>query len=297
MKADIKKAWNAVNESLEEIWKPIVNSIGIPYISCDDYNFEKKSYAQCKHFDDNKWSGLTAILKESIGSIATVSQGDTYFKITFPDISEMLFKVCFSLETLDDTSMYPVEPDEVNGKFRLEVIDYLTKKELIPSFQYVDVEIHAGEIWECRLIGRDCAKKDLYEYIGAIVDGLLKTPIVYNLLKSHQNEINERHRLIEERERAQKQEDECIAKAFANMVKPHIKNAGWNDQWRVYKEFCHFVLEFKLTNSDVIRYSSPDQDDIISIIPTLVNFVSNYKILQTGQGQLSVLKDWNIIIT
>lgn len=243
MKADIIKAWNAVNESLSEIWEPIVNSIGIPNISWDDYNAGKILYDQCKHFDNNLWSGLTAILKESIGSIATVSQDDTYFKISFPDISEMLFQVCFSLETLEDSSMGTVDPDEVNGKFRLEVIDYLTKKEVFPSFQYVEVDIHAGEIWERRLIGRDCAKKDLYEYIGAIVDGLLKTPIVYNLLKSKQNEINERHRLIEERERAQKQEDECLAKAFANMVKPHIENTGWNDQWRVYKELCHFVLE------------------------------------------------------
>lgn len=297
MKTEINKAWSVVNESFVEIWRPIVDSIGIPYPTCADWDFEKILNAQCKHFDDNLWNGLTAILKKSIDSIAMVSQSETYLRIGFPDIPQDLFSICFNLQTCDSTAMGTVDPDEINGKFRLEVIDYLTKKELIPSFQYVDVEIHAGEILENRLIGRDCTNIDFCEYIGAIVDGLLQTPIVYSLLKRVQNKVNERQRLIKVRELAKRQEDERLAKAFANIVKPHIENVGCKDQWRVYKEFCNFVMELQLTDTDLIRYSSSDQDDIISIIPALVNFANDYRVLNAGQGQFCVLKDWDIIIT
>ena len=49
-----------------------------------------------------------------------------------------------------------------------------------------------------------------------------------------------------------------------------MENAGCNGEWRVFKEFLHYVLELQLTKTDVIRYGSPSQEDIISRIPALI---------------------------
>lgn len=65
----------------------------------------------------------------------------------------------------------------------------------------------------------------------------------------------------------------------------------------MYKEFIHYVLELQLTKTDVVRYGSPSQDDIISRIPALVKFVNDYIVLNDAPGNLSVLKNWEVIIT
>ena len=297
MAIEIKKAWNAVNESLAKIWKPIVDTIGIPYVSCADYDLEKILYGQCKHFDENLWSGLTAILEKSIASIAVVSQDEECIEITLPDIDENLFHICFTLETCYDTYAQTVDPDEVNGKFITEAIEYLIHKETIPAFQFVTIFIQAGNIRETRLIGRDYAVKDLYEWTGAIVDGFLKPPIVYGLLslvKKAQDERSETYRIAKERALAREEEKARLECEFASQVKPHIEKAGWSGKWSVYKEFSNFVLELELSKTDIIRYSSSSRDEIISHIPTLVNFANDYKVLNDSNGYVSVLKDYNI---
>ena len=65
----------------------------------------------------------------------------------------------------------------------------------------------------------------------------------------------------------------------------------------MYKEFIHYVLELQLTKTDVVRYGSPSQNDIISIIPVLIRFVNDYRILNDAPGNLRILKNWEIIIT
>lgn len=298
MNIDFNHACKAVNESLARIWQPIADSIGVPYPDTENnYIFDKQLHSTCKHYDDNLWERLTSMLKRSIDSLAEIIQSETCFRIKLPDISEDLFRIWFTRETCDDTWMDPVTAEEVEGKFRMEVIEYLTKQEVIPSFQYVNVEIRAGEIWEHRVIGRSYTIKDLCDMAGAIMDGLLKTPVVYGLLKAARSERNVKHRIETEQELAQEEEDKHLANEFANRIKPILENVGWNGEWRVYKEFIHYVLELQLTKTDVVRYGSPSQNDIISIIPVLIRFVNDYRILNDAPGNLRILKNWEIIIT
>lgn len=84
---------------------------------------------------------------------------------------------------------------------------------------------------------------------------------------------------------------------FAKRIKPIVDDAGWNGEWRVFKEFLHYLVELQLTKTDVVRYGSPSQDDVISRIPALVKFVNDYKVLNDAPGNLSVLKNWEVIIT
>ena len=289
--------WEQINKSLAHIWQPIAHSIGIPYPDTDDvYSFDKQLYSTCKHYDDNLWDGLTSMLKRSVDSLAVIIQNETHFRISLPDISEDLFRIWFTRETNDDSWMNTVSPEEVEGKYRLEVIDYLTKREEIPSFQYVSVEIHAGEIWESGVIGRNCTTQDLCDMAGAIADGLLKTPAIYGLLKIARDKQDEKQRMETERVLAQEDEDKRLAGEFAQRIKPVLESAGWTNNWRVYKEFLNYVLELQLTKTDVVRYGSPSQEDIISQIPALVRFVNNYKVLNDAPGNLCVMKDWNIVI-
>lgn len=289
--------WEQINKSLAHIWQPIAHSIGIPYPDTDDvYSFDKQLYSTCKHYDDNLWEGLTSMLKRSVDSLAVIIQNETRFRISLPDISEDLFRIWFTRETNDGSWMNTVSPEEVEGKYRLEVIDYLTKQEEIPSFQYVSVEIHAGEIWESGVIGRNCTTQDLCDMAGAIADGLLKTPAIYGLLKSAREKQDEKHRMETARESAQEDEDKRLACEFAKSIKPILDAAGWDGGWRVYKEYLHYVLELQLTKTDVVRYGSPSQDDVISQISALVRFVNDYKVLNDASGNLCVMKDWNIVI-
>lgn len=175
--------WEQINESLAHIWQPIAHSIGISYPDTEDYIFDKLLYSICKHYDDNLWDGLTSILKRSIDSLAVTTQSKTCFRISLPDINEDLFRIWFTRETHAGSWMNTVTAEEVEGKYREEVIEYLTKKEVIPSFQYVNVEIKAGGIWEHRVIGRNCTITELCDVTGAIIDGLLRTPAIYGLFK------------------------------------------------------------------------------------------------------------------
>lgn len=289
--------WEQINKSLSQIWQPIADSIGIPYPDTeDDYIFSKQLYSVCKHYDDNLWECLTSMLKQSIDSLAVIVHNEWCFEISLPDIRGDLFGIRFKRETNYDSWMDTVSPKEVEGKYRLEVIEYLTKKEVIPAFQYVRDEIHAGEIWECGVIGRDSTNKDLCDMAGAIVDGLLKTPAIYGLLNIVRDKHNEKHRIEVERELAQAEDDKRLAGEFAQRIKPVLESVAWTNNWRVYKEFLHYVLELQLTKTDVVRYGSPSQDDVISQIPALIRFVNDYKVLNDAPGNLCVMKDWNIVI-
>lgn len=295
-KFDNINVWEQINESLAKIWQPIADSIGIPYPGTDDvYSFDKRQlYNTCKHYDDNLWDGLTSILKRSFDSLAVIAHNETCFWISLPDMD--VFKIWFTRETYDGSWENTVTAEEVEGRYRLEVIEYLTKQEEIPSFQYVRVEIRAGEIWESRVIGRNSTNKDICDMAGAIVDGLLKTPAIYGLLKIAREKKDEKHRIEVEQELAQGAEDKRLAGEFAQRIKPVLESAGWTNNWRVYKEFLHYVLELQLSKTDVVRYRSPSQGDIISRIPALVRFVNDYKVLKDAPGNLCVMKDWNIVI-
>lgn len=288
--------WEQINESLAKIWQPIADSIGIPNPGTDDaYSFDKQQfYNTCKHYDDNLWDGLTSILKRSFDSLAVTYQSETCFSISFPDMD--VFGIWFTRETNDGSCMQTVSPEEVEGRYRLEVIEYLTKIKEIPSFQYVRVEIRAGDIWESRVISRNSTNKDICDMAGAIADGLLKTPAIYGLLKSARDKQDEKHRMEVERELAQAEDDKRLAGEFAQRIKPVLESAGWTNNWRVYKEFLHYVLELHLTKTDVVRYGSLSQDDVISLIPALVRFVNDYQVLNDAPGNLCVMKDWNIVI-
>lgn len=301
------RTWEAVNKSLAQIWQPVADSIGIPYIYDGTYNYiiDKRLYEQSKHFDENLWDGLVARIEKSIGSIALIAQNggydddDAWIEITLPGINDPIFEITFAIE--DGGDFYQLDPDEANGKIRTEMIEYLTKRVEVPAFKYVVVEISAGKFYEEKLIGRGFSTKELNIMIDAIVEGFIRTPNVYGLLGSvieeKENKQREKYNIIRLEEQKREKEEERIVAEFAKRLKPILENAGWNGEWNVYKEFLQYVLVLQLTKTDAVRYKSPSQDDIISRFPTLVSFIDNYNILNSADGRLSVSKYWYNIIT
>lgn len=305
MMNQINRVWEAVNKSLSQIWQPVADSIGIPSIDDGNYSYivDKSLYEQSKHFDENLWNGLVARIERSIGSVALISRNggydDDWIEITLPGIDENIFQITFAVKDGGDYNQ--VDPDEANGKFRTEMIEYLTKRVEMPAFNYVVVGISAGNFYEEKLIGRDFSTKELNIMIDAIVDGLIRTPKVYRLLGSvieeKEKKQKEKHNKIRLEEQKREKEEERIVADFAKRLKPILENARWNGEWNVYKEFLQYVLVLQLTKTDAVRYKSPSQDDIISRIPTLIDFIENYNILNSADGRLSVSKYWyNIIV-
>ena len=305
MMNQINRVWEAVNKSLSQIWQPVADSIGIPSIDDGNYSYivDKSLYEQSKHFDENLWNGLVARIERSIGSVALISRNggydDDWIEITLPGIDENIFQITFAVKDGGDYNQ--VDPDEANGKFRTEMIEYLTKRVEVPAFNYVVVGISAGNFYEEKLIGRDFSTKELNIMIDAIVDGLIRTPKVYRLLGSvieeKEKKQKEKHNKIRLEEQKREKEEERIVADFAKRLKPIPENARWNGEWNVYKEFLQYVLVLQLTKTDAVRYKSPSQDDIISRIPTLIDFIENYNILNSADGRLSVSKYWyNIIV-
>lgn len=305
MMNQINRAWETVNKSLSQIWQPVADSIGIPSIDDGNYSYivDKSLYEQSKHFDENLWNGLVARIERSIGSIALISRNggydDDWIEITLPGIDENIFQITFAVKDGGDYNQ--VDPDEANGKFRTEMIEYLTKRVEVPAFKYVVVGISAGNFYDEKLIGRDFSTKELNIMIDAIVEGLISTPKVYGLLGSvieeKEKKQKEKHNKIRLEEQKREKEEERIVADFAKRLKPILENARWNGEWNVYKEFLQYVLVLQLTKTDAVRYKSPSQDDIISRIPTLIDFIENYYILNSADGRLSVSKYWyNIIV-
>lgn len=309
MSDKIVRAWESVKESLAQIWQPIADSIGIPSIDTWDYNYivDKSLYEQSRHFDENLWNGLTTRIEEAVAPIAEISRDkdnqdnwvDDWFGITLPGVDENLFQIKFLVR--DGGDYEQINPEEAKGMFRTEMIEYLTKRVEVPAFKYVIVEICAGSFYEEKLIGRNFSTKELNAMVDAIVEGLIRTPKVYALLHSVVEEIGnkliEKRNIIRHEEQKREKEEERIVDEFANRIKPILEAAGWDGEWRVFKEFLHYVLELQLTKTDVVRYGSPSQEDIISRIQALVRFVNDYKVFNDAPGNLCVLKDWNIIIT
>lgn len=309
MMNQINRAWETVNKTLSQIWQPVADSIGIPAIDTWDYNYivDKWLYEQSRHFDENLWNGLCTKIDKAVAPIAEISRDkenqdnwvDDWFKITLPGIDEGIFQIKFLVR--DGGDYKQVDPEEANGMFRTEMMEYLTKRVEVPAFKYVIVEICAGSFYEEKLIGRDFPTKALNAMVDAIVEGLIRTPKVYSLLRSVVEEIVdkqiEKRNIIRQEEQKREKEDERIVDEFAKRIKPILDAAGWNGKWKAYKEFLHYVLELQLTKTDVVRYGSPSQEDIISRIPDLVRFVNDYKVLNDALGNLSVLKNWDVIIT
>lgn len=307
MMNQINRVWEAVNKSLAQIWQPVADSIGIPYIYDGTYNYiiDKRLYEQSKHFDENLWDGLVARIEKSIGSIALISRNggydddDAWIEITLPGINDSIFEITFAIE--DGGDYYQVDPDEANGKSRTEMIEYLTKRVEVPAFNYVVVGIRAGSFYEEKLIGRDFSTEELNIMIDAIVEGLIRTPKVYGLLgpvlEEEGKKRKEKYNIIRLEEQKREKAEERIVAEFSKRLKPILENAGWNGEWNVYKEFLQYVLVLQLTKTDAVCYKSPTQDDIISRIPTLVSFIENYNILNSADGHLSVSKYWYNIIT
>lgn len=301
------RTWEAVNKSLAQIWQPVADSIGIPYIYDGTYNYiiDKRLYEQSKHFDENLWNGLVARIEKSIGSIALISRNggydddDAWIEITLPGINDSIFEITFAVKDGGDYNQ--VDPDEASGKSRTEMIEYLTKRVEVPVFRYVVVGISAGNFYAEKLIGRDFSTKELNIMIDAIVEGLIRTPKVYGLLGSVIEEEGkkrkEKYNIIKLEERKREKEEERIVAEFSKRLKPILENAGWNGEWNVYKEFLQYVLVLQLTKTDAVLYKSPSQDEIISRIPTLICFIDNYNILNSADGRLSVSKYWYNIIT
>lgn len=307
MSDKIVRVWESVKESLAQIWQPIADSIGIPSIDTWDYNYivDKSLYEQSRHFDKNLWNGLTTSIEKAVAPIAVISRDkdnqdnwvDDWFEITLPGVDENLFQIKFLVR--DGGDYKQVNPEEANGMFRTEMIEYLTKRVEVPAFKYVIVEICAGSFYEEKLIGRDFSTKELNAMVDTIVEGLIRTPKLYALLHSVVEEIGNKHiekRNIIRREEQKREKEERIVNEFAEHIKLIMDNAGWNGEWRVFKEFFHYVLELQLSKTDVVRYRSPSQGDIISRIPALVRFVNDYKVLNDASGNLSVLKNWETII-
>lgn len=309
MSDKIVRTWESVKESLAQIWQPIADSIGIPSIDTWDYNYivDKSLYEQSRHFDENLWNGLTTRIEDAVAPIAVISRDkdnqdnwvDDWFEITLPGVDENLFQIKFLVR--DGGDYKQLNPEEANGMFRTEMIEYLTKRVEVPAFKYVIVEICAGSFYEEKLIGRDFSTKELNAMVDAIVEGLIRTPKVYALLYSVVEEIGNKHiekrNKIRQEEQKREKEEVRIVDEFATRIKPILEATGWNGEWRVFKEFLHYVLELQLTKTDVVRYGSPSQDDVISQIPALIRFVNDYKAFNDAPGDLCVMKDWNIIIT
>ena len=326
MSDKIVRTWESVKESLAQIWQPIADSIGIPSIDTWDYNYivDKSLYEQSRHFDENLWNGLTTRIEDAVAPIAVISRDkdnqdnwvDDWFEITLPGVDENLFQIKFLVR--DGGDYKQVNPEEANGMFRTEMIEYLTKRVEVPAFKYVIVEICAGSFYEEKLIGRDFSTKELNAMVDAIVEGLIRTPKVYALLHSVVEEIGNKHiekrNKIRQEEQKREKEEVRIVDEFATRIKPILEAAGWIRQshnlpvgevrtdgktfFDVYVEGGIVrVLELQLSKTDVVRYSSPSQGDIISRIPALVRFVNDYKAFNDAPGDLCVMKDWNIIIT
>lgn len=222
MSDKIVRAWESVKESLAQIWQPIADSIGIPSIDTWDYNYivDKSLYEQSRHFDENLWNGLTTRIEEAVAPIAEISRDkdnqdnwvDDWFEITLPGVDENLFQIKFLVR--DGGDYQQVNPEEANGMFRTEMIEYLTKRVELPAFKYVVVEICAGSFYEEKLIGRDFSTKELNAMVNAIVEGLIRTPKVYALLRSVVEEIVnkqiEKRNIIRQEEQKREKEDERI---------------------------------------------------------------------------------------
>ena len=67
------------------------------------------------------------------------------------------------------------------------------------------------------------------------------------------NKHIEKRNKIRQEEQKREKEEVRIVDEFATRIKPILEAAGWNGEWRVFKEFLHYVLELQLSGKKRMR--------------------------------------------
>lgn len=273
-----------VNEALLQLWKPLADSIGIRNIIINDVDDRKLLYEKALRFDNGLWEHLVELFENEVGSIAKIWSTSNEIRISFEKIKE--FSITITLESYDDED--EIDTSELEDMSREEAIEYLNELGEIPSFEYAQIEICAGNHYIQRLVGFNESDENFTTVISPMIDGLLQTPKAFNeAVKAASIELQkkaEKQREIDNRIKAEKEAEARLSVEFAAKVEPLLLNAGWHGKYRVSMNFNNYVLSLQLTSYDECRYESITQSDVISKIGELVNFANAYRSLKIAGG-------------
>lgn len=273
-----------VSEALLPLWKPLADSVGIRYIVINDVDDRKRLYENALHFDNERWEHFVESFWYKVGSIAKIWNTSNEIRISFENIKE--FSITVTLESYDDED--DIDASELEEMSREEAIEYLTELGEIPAFEYAQIEICTGNHYIQRLIGSNESDEDFTTIISPMIDGLLQTPKAVNeAVKAASIELQkkaEKQREIDDRIKAEKEEQERMLADFASKVEPYLIDAGWSGKYRVSMNFGNYVLSLQLASYDECRYESITQTDVISKIGELVNFANAYRSLKIAGG-------------
>lgn len=272
------------NEALLQLWKPLADSIGIRNIIINDVDDRKLLYEKALHFDNELWKHLVELFEKGVGSFAKIWSTSNEIRISFEKIKE--FSITITLESYDDED--EIDTSELEDMSREEAIEYLNELGEIPSFEYAQIEICTGNHYIQRLIGSNKSDENFTSIISPMIDGLLQTPKAVNeAVKAASIELQkiaEKQRVIDNRVKAEKEEQERMLAEFAAKVEPLLLNAGWYGKYRVSMKFNNYVLSLRLTSYDECRYESITQSDVVSKIGELVNFANAFRFLKIAGG-------------
>lgn len=273
-----------VSEALLQLWKPLADSIGIRNIVINDVDARKRLYECSLHFDYECWEHLVKSFENKVGSIAKIWNTSNEIRISLENIRE--FSITITRESYDDED--EIDTSELEEMSREEAIEYLTELAEIPSFEYAVIEICMGNYYIHRLIGANDRDDNFYAFISQMIEGILQTPEVYNeAVKAASIELQkkaEKQREIDNRIKAEKEEQERILADFAAKVEPLLIDAGWFGRYRVSMNFNNYVLSLRLSSYEECCYESITQSDVISKIGELVNFANAYRSLKIAGG-------------
>lgn len=273
-----------VGEALLQLWKPLADSIGIRNIVINDVDDRKRLYENALHFDSEHWEHLVESFENKVGSIAKIWNTSNEIRISFEKIKE--FSIYLSRESYDDQD--EIDTSELEDMSREEAIEYLNELGEIPSFEYAQIEICTGNHYIQRLISPNKSDENFTAIISPMIDGLRQTPMVFNeAVKAASIELQkkaEKQREIDNRIKAEKEEEARLLADFAAKVEPLLTEAGWTGKYQVSMNFNNYVLSLQLTLHDECRYESITQSDVISKISELVNFANAYRSLKIAGG-------------
>lgn len=273
-----------VSEVLLQLWKPLADSIGIRNIIIDDVDDRKLLYEKTLHFDNGLWEHLVESVENELGSIAKIWSSSNEIRISLERIKQ--FSITITRELYDDED--EIDVSELEDMTREEAIEYLIELREIPAFECAQIEICTGNHYIQRLIGSKVCDENFTALIPPMIDGLLQTPKVFNeAVKAASIELQkkaEKQREIDNRIKAEKEEQERMLADFASKVEPYLIDAGWSGKYRVSMNFKNYVLSLQLTSYDECRYESITQSDVISKIGELANFANAYRSLKIAGG-------------
>lgn len=295
-----------VCEALTQLWMPVVYSFGFDELDIDNNDDRRRVLNEYPRIDDEQWNKLVDTVKRKLDDIVSVRFENNSLSIYLSEVSVFgkYFNIELTRESTDNLhQLNEFESDELDDMTKEEAMDYIGElyeiQESLP-FEFVYSKINAGARFYLIL---DCNK--FLNEIDAVRETLLKTPTVYHdALKAASIELQkkaEKQREIDNRIKAEKEEEARLLAEFAAKVEPLLTDAGWTGKYRVSMKFNNYVLSLRLTSYDECRYESITQSDVVSKIGELVNFANAYKFLKIAGGTPIVhgdqvrTADWKVI--